>query len=130
MIALDTNVLVRLLMNDDPKQTAASLRVLNGAERVLLLDTVLLETVWVLQSIYEASREDVLEALQRILSIATPQTRMATLALEWFRDGMDFADALHLATATAARCETLVSFDIKFVNAARNRTTCTVAAPT
>lgn len=130
MIALDTNVLVRLLMNDAPKQTAASLRVLDGGERVLLLDTVLLETVWVLQSVYEASREDVLEALQRILSIATPQSRMASQALDWFREGMDFADALHLATATAARCGTLVSFDIKFVNAARNRTTCAVAAPT
>lgn len=130
MIALDTNVLVRLLMNDDPKQTAASLRVLNGEERVLLLDTVLLETVWVLQSVYEASREEVLEALQRIVSVATPQTRMVSQALDWFREGMDFADALHLATATAARCETLYSFDSKFMNAARNRTTCAVAAPT
>lgn len=129
MIALDTNVLVRLFMNDDPEQTAASLRVLNGVERVLLLDTVLLETVWVLQSIYAASREDAFEALQRLLAIATPQTRVASQALEWFRDGMDFADALHLATATAARCETLVSFDSKFVQSDHSRSACAVAAP-
>jgi hypothetical protein len=45
MIALDTNVLVRLVMNDDKKQTAASLRLLQSEERVVLLNTVLLETV-------------------------------------------------------------------------------------
>jgi predicted nucleic-acid-binding protein len=102
MIALDTNLLVRLVMNDDKKQTAASLRLLQSEERVVLLNTVLLETVWVLQSVYGASRDDVLKALQRILSIARPETTTVPQALEWFRDGMDIADALHLATATAA----------------------------
>lgn len=129
MIALDTNVIIRLVMNDDKKQTAASLRALEGEERVLLLNTVLQETVWVLQSVYDASREDVLEALQRILSIAMPETPMVSQALEWFRDGMDFADAVHLATATAARCGTLYSFDSPFAKAARGRTTCAVARP-
>lgn len=130
MIALDTNVLVRLVMNDDKKQTAATLRALQGEERVLLLNTVVQETVWVLQSVYGASREEVLEALERILSIATPETPMVSQALEWFRDGMDFADALHLATATAARCDTLYSFDRRFAKAAKGRTACAVAKPT
>jgi len=130
MIALDTNVLVRLVMNDDKKQTAASLRAVQGDEPVLLLNTVLQETVWVLQSVYGANREDVLEAVERILSIATPETPMMPQALEWFRDGMDFADAVHLATATAARCDTFYSFDKQFAKSAKGRTACTVAKPT
>jgi predicted nucleic-acid-binding protein len=130
MIALDTNVIIRLVMNDDKRQTAASLRALRGEEQVLLLNTVLQETVWVLQSVYAASRDDVLEALERILSIAKPETPMVSQALEWFRDGMDFADALHLATATATRCGTLYSFDRHFVKAAEGKSACAVAKPT
>lgn len=130
MIALDTNVLVRLVINDDKRQTAASLRTLRGEEQVLLLNTALQETVWVLQSVYDASRDDVLEALERILSIAKPQTLMVSQALEWFRDGMDFADALHLATATAARCDTLHSFDRHFAKAAKGKSACAVTRPT
>jgi len=130
MIALDTNVIIRLVMNDDRKQTAASLRALQGEEKVLLLNTVLQETVLVLESVYDASRKDVLDALERILSIATPETPMVPQALEWFRDGMDIADALHLATATAARCGTLYSFDRHFAKSAKGRTACTVMKPT
>jgi predicted nucleic-acid-binding protein len=129
MIALDTNVLVRLVMNDDKKQTAASLRLLQSEERVVLLNTVLLETVWVLQSVYNASRDEVLKALQRILSIARPETPTVPQALEWFRDGMDIADALHLATATAARCSTLYSFDRNFAKSAKGKTACAVVKP-
>jgi predicted nucleic-acid-binding protein len=129
MIALDTNVLIRLVMNDDKKQTAASLRLLQGEERVVLLNTVLLETVWVLQSVYDASRDDVLKALQHILSIAKPETPTVPQALEWFRDGMDIADALHLATAAAARCSTLYSFDRDFAKSAKGKTACAVVKP-
>lgn len=129
MIALDTNVLIRLVLNDDKRQTAAGLRALQGEKRVLLLNTVLQETVWVLESVYAASRDDVLTALRRILSIATPESPMVPQALEWFGDGMDIADALHLATATTARCDTLYSFDRHFVKAAKGMTRCAVAKP-
>ncbi|MDR2153504.1 MAG: type II toxin-antitoxin system VapC family toxin [Burkholderiaceae bacterium] len=129
MITLDTNLLVRLVMNDDKPQVAAGLRVLRRADRVLLLNTVLQETVWVLQSVYDASREDVLNALRHILSIATPENPAVARALEWFGDGMDFADALHLAAASAARCDTLYSFDKSFVKAAAGKTACAVTRP-
>lgn len=129
MITLDTNVLVRLLVNDDKKQTAASLRALRGEDDVLLLNTVFQETVWVLQSVYKAGRDDVLEAARRILSIARPENPMVPRALEWFGEGMDFADALHLATASAARCDTLYSFDRGFAKASKGKTACAVARP-
>ncbi len=129
MIALDTNVLVRLLMNDDKRQTAASLRTLEREQDVLLLNTVLLETVWVLQSVYAAGRAEILDAARRILSVATPESPTVSRALEWFGDGMDFADALHLATASSTRCETLYSFDKGFAKAARGKSACAVAKP-
>lgn len=129
MIALDTNVLVRLVMADDKAQNAASLRALQGEERVLLLNTVLQETVWVLQSVYDASSEDVANAMERTLSIAEPESPMVLQALKWFREGMDIADALHLATAASARCGRLFSFDQSFVKKAKGKTTCTVTKP-
>jgi predicted nucleic-acid-binding protein len=129
LIALDTNVLVRLIMNDDKAQASVSLRALQSADKVLLLNTVLQETVWVLQAVYKASREDVVNALERVLTIATPEFPWSLKALEWWREGMDIADALHLAGAAAARCETLYSFDRQFVKAAKGKAACVVAKP-
>jgi predicted nucleic acid-binding protein len=86
--------------------------------------------VWVLQSVYDASRNDVLNALERILSIARPETTTVPQALEWFRDGMDIADALHLATATSARCSALYSFDRDFAKSAKGKALCAVVKPT
>lgn len=72
MIAFDTNVLVRLLVRDDPEQFSAATAILERAvdagESCYLSDTVLSETEWVLTSAYEASRTDVLAAFQEIAS--------------------------------------------------------------
>lgn len=129
MIAVDTNVLVRLLVGDDAAQASAALRAVQAADGVLLLDTVLLETVWVLQSLYSAGRQEVCDSLQRVLTLGTPQTAMAQQALQWFAEGMDFADALHLAGAVAGRCQALLSFDARFARAAKGRTVCAVVKP-
>ena len=44
-------------------------------------------------------------------------------------DGMDFADALHLAGAAAGRCQAVLSFDARFARAAKGRTACVVVRP-
>jgi predicted nucleic-acid-binding protein len=129
MIALDTNLLVRVITNDNKRQVAASLRVLQQHNQVLLLNTVLLETVWVLQAVYDASREDVVNALNRLLAIAIPETPMVVQAVQWFSEGMDFADVLHLATASEAHCDTLYSFDKPFAKVAVGKTDCVVTRP-
>lgn len=129
MIALDTNILVRLLVGDDAAQVAAVSHALGTRDDVLVLDTVLLETVWVLQSVYGASRQDVVAGIEHVLSLGIAQTPTAEHALRWFAEGMDFADALHLASACTARCNTLLSFDERFARAARGRTICTVTKP-
>ena len=87
------------------------------ADGVLLLDTVLLETVWVLQSVYGAGRQEVCDSLQRVLTLGTPQTAMAQQALQWFAEGMDFADALHLGRAAGQ--DVFLTFDRRLVKAAQ-----------
>ena len=51
MIAVDTNILVRYLTNDDAEQAQLAIDLLNGSEHIWLPKTVLLETEWVLRSV-------------------------------------------------------------------------------
>lgn len=130
MIAIDTNVLVRLLVNDDQKQVAAAMRSIEGAQPVLLLNTVLQECVWVLESLYESTRADIADALAALVRIPVIVLEGAevTSAIEWYRNGMDFADAMHLAAA-AGRCERLLTFDAGFVRKAKGKSVCAVQRP-
>jgi predicted nucleic-acid-binding protein len=71
MIGLDTNVLVRYLVQDDPEQGGAASRAIRaaveGQEPLFLCGTVLCETVWVLETAYDHEREAVADVLDRIL---------------------------------------------------------------
>ena len=111
MIALDTNVLVRVLTRDDPAQVRKVLRKLRGKE-VWLAKTVLLETEWVLRYSYGLSRSAISRAMDRLLGygLATVEDREGVvLALAGYHAGLDFADALHLASATEA--DRFLTFD-------------------
>lgn len=111
MIALDTNVIIRVVTADDPEQLAIALEALRSGE-LWVCKTVLLETEWVLRYSYELPPATVLEALRRLLGYPGLQVedRGAVLqALSLFEEGMDFADALHLASS--ARAERFVTFD-------------------
>jgi predicted nucleic-acid-binding protein len=109
VIAADTNVVVRLLTDDEPRQTAQARRLFE-TETIFLPKTVLLEAEWVLRRLYRLDPLPVLRALSGLVSLPNvrcedePAVRQA---LEWKGDGMDFADALHLASSrTAARFAT------------------------
>jgi len=118
MIALDTKVLVRALVADDDAQVALA-RELLSANAVLVSRTVLLETEWVLRSRYRASRPELLEFFLALLGTEDAVVENAELvaqALEWYRMGADFADALHLAACGGAVMHT---FDQEFCRAAR-----------
>ena len=102
--AVDTNVLVRLLTADDEAQTRRA-ATLFKKEDILIPKTVLLETEWVLRRLYGLERDTVVNALRKVsglpnVSIESPL--VVTRALQWCEDGMDFADALHLASCHAA----------------------------
>jgi predicted nucleic-acid-binding protein len=111
VISLDTNVIVRVVTADEPKQLAIALQVMRS-ESLWLSKTVLLETEWVLRYSYKLSRETVLETFVRLLgyrnlSVEAPEQVHA--ALELYRGGLDFADALHLAASTGV--DRFVTFD-------------------
>jgi len=111
VIALDTNVLVRIFTEDDPAQAEVAAQVLRR-EPCRVSRTVLLETEWVLRYTYELDSSIILEAFSRLPGFPgiEAEDRAAVLrALGWYRRGLDFADALHLASSGDA--ERFATFD-------------------
>lgn len=127
MIALDTNVLVRFLTRDDAGQFARAEKCLRENE-VFIPDTVLLETVWVLTSAYSFQRPEISTALRRLLGLAgasVSSSERIALALRAYDQGLDFADAMHLAGSQEAAG--LAAFDREFVRRAAGLGRCPVA---
>ena len=111
-VALDTNVLVRLLVNDDPAQAEQAAALIDANAAYFVPITVALELEWVLRGAYKLPREAVISAFEGLLAIRhlhLEQEELVRRALEWHRQGMDFADALHLARSEG--CGALISFD-------------------
>jgi predicted nucleic-acid-binding protein len=111
VISLDTNVIVRVVTADDPDQLALALKVMR-LEDLWLCKSVLLEIEWVLRYSYKLSRETILETFNRLLgypNLSVEEPGTVRLALDLFGDGMDFADALHLASSKGA--DRFVTFD-------------------
>ena len=119
MLALDTNLLVRLAVNDDPRQAAVAVRTIDGAACFVPV-TVTLEYEWVLRGSYRLTPAIIADSLDALLSVQTlhfedePAIRAA---LTRYRAGMDFADALHYERAR--HCEAFVSFDAGFIRKAK-----------
>lgn len=118
MRALDTNVLVRYLAQDDPRQSALATdlleRQLGAAERGFVSLVVLLETVWVMESRYGASVEQVADILLDLLDTASLEVQDApavrAAVLRYRRGGVDLHDCLIVALA-AVRKARVVTFD-------------------
>ena len=104
MVAVDTNVLVRLLTGDEPAQTTRA-RAIFERETVLLPKTVILETEWVLRRLYRFGSARIADAFLALIAlpdlVCEDMGAMAD-AIQWMRGGMDLADALHLASARPA----------------------------
>lgn len=106
MTAVDTNVLVRLITNDDRTRAARAAKFLREQERVFIAKTVLLESEWVLRSAYRVGPKAIASALRDILNVVNVEIEdeaAVNQALEWYEQGMDFADSLHVASAGPAR---------------------------
>lgn len=120
MIAFDTNLLVRAATNDDPPQVAV-VRQLLALNAVFIPRTVLLETEWVLRAGYRKTREQISRFFAELLetdNTVIENHDAVTQALDWYRLGADFADALHLAACGRAIMHT---FDQNFCKAAREQ---------
>ena len=118
MIAFDTNLLVRAVVDDNPAQVAIVRRLIMQ-NSVFISRTVLLETEWVLRAVYMKSRDEILEFFRALLEIDNTEVEDSTqvgYALDWYEQGSDFADALHLAVCGSAVMHT---FDKGFCKTAR-----------
>jgi predicted nucleic-acid-binding protein len=119
VISLDTNVIVRVVTADDPDQLAVALEVMKS-EDLWLCKSVLLETEWVLRYTYKLPRKTILDTITRLLgypNLSSEAPSQVHLALDLYREGMDFADALHLAASTGA--DRFVTFDRELASGAR-----------
>jgi len=119
MIAFDTNLLVRALVADHAEQVAV-VRQLIARDIIFISRTVLLETEWVLRSTYRRTRNELhafFTALLETDNTVIEDAEAVGHALDWYAQGADFADALHLAACGRAMMHT---FDRGFCKAARD----------
>jgi len=112
---VDTNVLVRHLTGDPADMAARSTAFLEAEFDLLLADLVVAETVYVLESFYEAPREQIAEAIRSLLafdSIITVDPALLLRAVEVYEtDRLDFAEAYLVACAESSGLNRVASFD-------------------
>lgn len=119
MIALDTNVLVRFLVEDDARQSAAAAvlieRAVQSNDALYVSGIVLCETVWVLTGSYRVPRLDVVKTLQDLLRakhLTFDNPDRLARAVDSFAIGRgDFADYVIREDAFAAGCSSIATFD-------------------
>jgi predicted nucleic-acid-binding protein len=114
MRSVDTNVLVRLITRDDRRQTEAAERFVAGGAWVPHI--VLAETLWVLESVYDRTRNQLATLVEMLLAhqqlvIQDPETIAAALDLFRSRPRVDFSDCLILETSRKAGHLKLATFD-------------------
>ncbi|MBI5095013.1 MAG: type II toxin-antitoxin system VapC family toxin [Candidatus Hydrogenedentes bacterium] len=121
MNALDTNVFVRLITDDDPAMRNKAVQLVAAAEKngeaLLIPIPVLLEAMWVLNSRYEFSRTEILDALEQILLVKGLRFEAPGRVRELIRMGRstasDLADILIGLCGRDLGCETTFTFDKK-----------------
>ena len=120
MISLDTNALVRMLIEDDEDQFQAVRKAISLVEKnssqILLLSEVLMETIWVLESIYQCTREDISEFLESLTitpTFAFADPEVIRRAVHQYKQGGDFADLIIVGKAKESRAKKFFSFDKK-----------------
>ena len=119
MIAVDTNILVRLLVNDDKKQAKFAANLFKN-NSIFIPKSVLLETEWVLRYTYEIKSDMISTAFEKLLGLSRVRVEdsiCVSQAIQWYKKNFDFADALHLAASMQAT--TFATFDKKFIKIAK-----------
>jgi len=114
----DTNALVRLLTEDDPEQTKAVQEIIMLAEnnkiKIIILSEVLMETVWVLESAYNCTHDEIAMYLGNVLDVSMfffPDFSVIQQAAEQYKAGGDFADLVIIAQSQNHKAEKLITFD-------------------
>ena len=119
MIALDTNVLVRFLVEDDTEQSRQAKAMIERAIAAncpcFVSEVVVCEVVWVLGTSYQVARDEIARVLRQLLRarhLTFSESERLSRALSAFDSGRgDFADYLIRETAREAACESVATFD-------------------
>jgi predicted nucleic-acid-binding protein len=119
MIAVDTNVLVRYLAQDDPDQARIAEAIIDGAaerdDTLFVSDVVLAETAWVLTRTYRVSRSTLAEIVHRLADARhvafRNDDRVRVVAIAFAQGSGDFADYLVRELAHEAGCSRVATFD-------------------
>ncbi|MDP9191668.1 MAG: type II toxin-antitoxin system VapC family toxin [Acidobacteriota bacterium] len=119
MIGIDTNVLIRYVVGDEPEQSATASemieRTIDGGETLFISQIVLCEFVWVLSHAYRFTRDEIVDALQQVRRSAqmtiegADEVRRATEAYAVQRG--DFADYIIAERCMASGCSSVATFD-------------------
>lgn len=112
---VDTNILVRHLTGDPLEMAARATAYLEAETELLVADLIVAETVYVLESFYEAPRQQVAEAIRSLLafgSVGTVDPALLLRAVEVYEtDRLDFAEAYLVACAETTGINQVASFD-------------------
>ena len=114
-VFVDTNILIRHLTGDPPAMARRATSYLQTESELLLTDLVVAETVDVLESFYEAPRQQVAEAMRSLValtSVITVDPALLLRTLEIYEtDGIDFAESYLVACAESTGVNRVASFD-------------------
>jgi len=121
MKALDTNVLIRFLVKDDVQQAQIVYRIFKQAEskkEILFVPLlVVLEAVWVLESVYEISRQDIIDSINELLLMPILEFEAQSSILKFVSSAqdskIDLSDLLIAHSARFSVCESVLTFDKK-----------------
>lgn len=121
MIGLDTNVLVRYLAQDDPRQAARATRLieneLNERRPGFVGLIVLVEVCWVLKRLYGATQQELRDVVRILLEARQLVLEARAVVMRALAGQGDLADVLIVESARDAGCEGVVSFDRKAIRA-------------
>jgi predicted nucleic-acid-binding protein len=121
MIALDTNILVRFLVRDDEKQARLVYVRFKDAElkmeRLFVPLLVVLETLWVLESAYRLTRNEIIESFEALMQmpilVFESDVVLQNALTDGKKGGLDLSDLLIARSSQAKGCDSVLTFDKK-----------------
>ena len=115
MIAIDTNIIVRVLTGDDPGQAKRAIRLMERND-IFISKTAILETEWVLRHAYGIDPNTIIIGFRKLFglpNVTIEDSWAMSQAVNWYKEGSDFADALHVASSL--RASHFATFDKKMI---------------
>jgi len=116
---IDTNLIIRFLVNDDPQKAARVKKVLQESKTANVLpDLVIAEIIWVLSSYYELDKVSIISKIRALIHVKTVDCNKALLdqaLANWEKYNISFVDA-YLVSVAKLKSLNIYSYDLKFDN--------------